>query len=615
MSLIILVPSFFDINTYKNKLYNLVKQQTGYNLDVQGSISISVFPKLNLRADNIILKNNNEILFKSESLVVYPSILSFIKGDLYFDRIKLETPKIVIKKNEDKTYNWTFAKKKSDLKIEESSTYKNSKKETKKNYFVIKNLQVKNSSLIYSNLNSEYKVDNINFKYEENERKENLIKGSFIYNEIKNNFDILSKIKGNNVNIAGNIITNSYKLEGNGNYNYNKNKGSFKIIGDLNTNNFFKEIKYIKENNVKITAELDFINNILDINKLNLSSNNNFLKGNAKLAYSKGVNNLELNIFSKELDINKFIDFKSLETGQRNVQKLSKKKEIDKNKNISKNTSDFFSKLSNNKNNFNFLFDVNQIFFRDISFEKALIKIEKKKNIKASFQAKNFFNSKVSSSFLLTDKNIFFLDMKVKDFSLKDLNKHYGFEYISGNLNLSTNLKGSLVSGKKIYKNMKGDTFISSKEILIKNLNLKGFKREVSRLDDLTKINQIKNTLFNGSTKIKNQNITLRHDNEIIKIPLTKIKLEEDFFTTAGQYNFEKNQINLSSNFESKENKLLSLFNLETTGDISKPNSKLTFDESTLVLLLEKVAEKKIKKVLEEKLEKKFDKILDGLLD
>jgi len=162
---------------------------------------------------------------------------------------------------------------------------------------------------------------------------------------------------------------------------------------------------------------------------------------------------------------------------------------------------------------------------------------------------------------------------------------------------------------------MKGDTFISSKEILIKNLNLKGFKREVSSLDDLTKINQIKNTLFNGSTKIKNQNITLRHDNEIIKIPLTKIKLEEDFFTTAGQYNFEKNQINLSSNFESKENKLLSLFNLETTGDISKPNSKLTFDESTLVLLLEKVAEKKIKKVLEEKLEKKFDKILDGLLD
>ena len=98
LSVIILVPSFFDINTYKNKLYKLVEQQTGYNLNVQGSISISVFPRLNLSADNIILKNKNEILFKSKSLIVYPSIFSFLKGDLHFDRIKLENPKVVIKK-------------------------------------------------------------------------------------------------------------------------------------------------------------------------------------------------------------------------------------------------------------------------------------------------------------------------------------------------------------------------------------------------------------------------------------------------------------------------------------------------------------------------------------
>ena len=74
LSVIILVPSFFDINTYKNKLYKLVEQQTGYNLNVQGSVSISVFPRLNLSADNIILKNKNEILFQSKSLIVYPSI-------------------------------------------------------------------------------------------------------------------------------------------------------------------------------------------------------------------------------------------------------------------------------------------------------------------------------------------------------------------------------------------------------------------------------------------------------------------------------------------------------------------------------------------------------------
>ena len=79
-------------------MYKLVEQQTGYNLNVQGSVSISVFPRLNLSADNIILKNKNETLFKSKGLIVYPSILSFLKGDLHFERIKLENPKVIIKK-------------------------------------------------------------------------------------------------------------------------------------------------------------------------------------------------------------------------------------------------------------------------------------------------------------------------------------------------------------------------------------------------------------------------------------------------------------------------------------------------------------------------------------
>ena len=139
-----------------------------------------------MSANNIILKNKNEILFKSKSLIVYPSIFSFLKGDLHFDRIKLENPKVVIKKNEDKTYNWTITRKKSDLKKEEvSKSNKNPRKETKKNYFIIKNLQLKNSSLVYSYLSSEFKIDNINLKYEENESRESLIKGHlFIINFI-----------------------------------------------------------------------------------------------------------------------------------------------------------------------------------------------------------------------------------------------------------------------------------------------------------------------------------------------------------------------------------------------------------------------------------------------
>ena len=55
---------------------------------------------------------------------------------------------------------------------------------------------------------------------------------------------------------------------------------------------------------------------------------------------------------------------------------------------------------------------------------------------------------------------------------------------MTGNLSLASNLKGKIVSGKKIYRNIKGVTNISSKEVVIKNLNLKGFKEEILSLDN-----------------------------------------------------------------------------------------------------------------------------------
>ena len=78
LSIVILVPSFFDLNSYKTKLYKLVESQTGYNLEIKGPIRISVFPKLNLNVDDITLKNNKDVLFKAKNLNIYPSLLLFI---------------------------------------------------------------------------------------------------------------------------------------------------------------------------------------------------------------------------------------------------------------------------------------------------------------------------------------------------------------------------------------------------------------------------------------------------------------------------------------------------------------------------------------------------------
>ena len=82
---IILVPSFFDLNNYKTKLYKLVENQTGYNLEIKGKIGQNFnFPKLNINADDITLINKKEILFKAKKINIYPSIYSLLRGNIIF---------------------------------------------------------------------------------------------------------------------------------------------------------------------------------------------------------------------------------------------------------------------------------------------------------------------------------------------------------------------------------------------------------------------------------------------------------------------------------------------------------------------------------------------------
>jgi len=104
------------------------------------------------------------------------------------------------------------------------------------------------------------------------------------------------------------------------------------------------------------------------------------------------------------------------------------------------------------------------------------------------------------------------------------------------------------------------------------------------------------------------------HDKDIIKVPLTKIKISEDYIATSGEYNIIEKKINLTSNYQDSQS-LLSLFSLNTIGNISNPMTKLSFNEIAVTKVLEKITKKRMKKVLEKKLEDKFDNIIENLLD
>ena len=48
----------------------------------------------------------------------------------------------------------------------------------------------------------------------------------------------------------------------------------------------------------------------------------------------------------------------------------------------------------------------------------------------------------------------FSLNANLSNLNLMDLNKYYDINLVSGNINLSTNLKGKFEKGKEVYKNV-----------------------------------------------------------------------------------------------------------------------------------------------------------------
>ena len=83
-------------------------------------MEISIFPRLKLNADNIKLSNKKEILFNAKNLIIYPSLFSMLKGDLYFDSIKLDTAEILIRKDSKGQYNWNILDKEKNIYAKQS---------------------------------------------------------------------------------------------------------------------------------------------------------------------------------------------------------------------------------------------------------------------------------------------------------------------------------------------------------------------------------------------------------------------------------------------------------------------------------------------------------------
>ena len=99
LSVIILMPSLFDINNYKGKIENLFYNKTNNTLKIAGDISLSFFSGLRLSVKDIsFVSNNGENLFQSEELLISPKFFPLLKGELLFNSVKIVKPTVYITK-------------------------------------------------------------------------------------------------------------------------------------------------------------------------------------------------------------------------------------------------------------------------------------------------------------------------------------------------------------------------------------------------------------------------------------------------------------------------------------------------------------------------------------
>ena len=194
-SVIILMPSLFDINNYKGKIENLFYNKTNNTLEIAGDISLSFFSGFRLSVKDIsFVSSDGENLFKSKELLISPKLFPLLKGELLFNSVKIIKPTIYITKKNNEKYNWETAfnkNKKEAIKqdLSRDTEIKNNKNnQGKLNPLNINSLHIVNA-LILSNIeNKKNKFEDINFRLDYKNNSEYSLEGNIFYKEEKIKF-------------------------------------------------------------------------------------------------------------------------------------------------------------------------------------------------------------------------------------------------------------------------------------------------------------------------------------------------------------------------------------------------------------------------------------------
>ncbi|XVN41681.1 MAG: AsmA family protein [Rickettsia endosymbiont of Argas persicus] len=474
--LLIIVPFFIPLNSYKGVIISKVKEAINRDLTIDGDIKLSLLPNLAISLSDVKLSSiegaKEPYLASIQNTKASLRLLPLFRGTIKVASIELQKPIISLEVLSNGQKNWEFPISKNKAEINQNnpiSPASNDKAELELP-ILINHFKILDGKIKYIDKGSEKIFDNINL-----DTHVKSLKGPIDFNlalealeqkiDIEGNIASIGKIIPLSANI--NIADQKIKVEGNLNSEHNSFIGAANIKGNTKTLGFPNDFQNDFELNASITAN----NKNLNIKDARITYTDIELLANAN--YDIENNNLKANIIANPGNI----------------------------------TTDIISNL-----------DKTNVFNGIVKLQadslKPIIEVLKLKTDKLP----PIINQKIS----ITSNVIY----NSQTLALQNINLIAGNSSLSGDINLR-NLKQDIA----IIHNIKINNFESFMALLgVKNLNQIGVLQlngEVQKAKDILRIND-KISAFNTNIAIKGDiNLASQKPNFNLNIYSPLINLEK----------------------------------------------------------------------------------------
>ncbi|MFY9590137.1 AsmA family protein [Rickettsia endosymbiont of Halotydeus destructor] len=326
IALLIIIPFFIPLNSYKGLITSKVKEVTGRDLEINGDIKLSLLPNPAITLQGVKLSSiagaKEPSLLDIKEARAALSLLPLITGNIEIASIELQEPTINLEILDNGQKNWDIAKaEKSNNATAKGNEVAVIENQTAELPVFVKHIKIVNGKLTYT-ANKEQKIfDNINL-----DTKINSIRGPIDFTLSGNGLDQKIVIEGNigefekiiPVTSLINIADEKIKIEGKFDTDNNSFAGNASIKG--NSKNFGVPVQLQGDYELVTSILADNKEIVIKDTKLNFKDIELIASGNYNIDQNDIKANIVLNPGNIIVDVTSNIDKSAIFNGNIKLQ-------------------------------------------------------------------------------------------------------------------------------------------------------------------------------------------------------------------------------------------------------------------------------------------------------